>query len=107
MTAPPEPRTFKKAVSRFEEFLRQNSYPPNLVWVEPTDLLLSGRGAIYVKLPVPAESPIRARERFGLGMNKGLELSWARSVTFGTRHAVRPEPRRIMKNNNVIWWAMA
>lgn len=74
MTALPEPRTFEEAVSRFEEFLRRNGYPPNLVWVEPTDLLLSGRGAIYVKLPVPAENLIRARERFGLGMNNGLGI---------------------------------
>ena len=74
MTTLPEPHTFEEAVSRFEEFLRQNGYPPNLVWVEPTDLLLSGRGAIYVKLPVPAENLIRARERFGLGINKGLGI---------------------------------
>jgi hypothetical protein len=74
MTAATEPQTFEEAVSRFQEFLHQNGWSTNLVWVEPTDLLLSGRGAMYVKLPVPAENLIHARERFTSGMSNGLGI---------------------------------
>jgi hypothetical protein len=74
MTASTEPQTFEEAVSRFQEFLRKNGWSENLIWVEPTDLLLSGRGPIYVKLPVPAENLTHARERFTSGMSNGLGI---------------------------------
>jgi hypothetical protein len=73
-----EPRTFDEAVSRFEDFLRQHSYSATLIWVEPTDLVLPGRRAVYVKVPVPLRNLEHARKRFVFGMAEGL------GVTFGT-----------------------
>jgi hypothetical protein len=78
MTASTEPQTFEEAVSRFQEFLRKNGWSANLVWVESADLLISGRGAIYVKLPVPSENLTHARDQFTLGMSNGL------GILFGT-----------------------
>jgi hypothetical protein len=69
---------FDEAVSRFEAFLRQNGYPTELVWVEPADLVLPGRRAIYVKLPVPENNLVQARNRFTTAMSTGL------GITFGT-----------------------
>ncbi len=73
-----EPQTFEEAVSRFEEFLRKNGYSPTLMWVEPADLVLPGRRAIYVRVPVPSRNLEQARKRFVSGMTKGL------GITFGT-----------------------
>jgi hypothetical protein len=73
-----EPQTFEEAVSRFEDFLRQNGYSTSLVWVEPADLVLPGRRAIYVKVPVPSTNFERAHQRFTSGMSEGL------GVTLGT-----------------------
>lgn len=78
MTAMPEPQTFEEAVAGFEGFLCQNGYSANLIWVEPSDLVLSGRREIYVKLPVSAENLTRARKRFAAGMSAGI------GITFGT-----------------------
>jgi len=71
----PEPKTFADAVSRLEEFLRQNSFSVNLIWVEPANLILSGRRSIYVKVPVPSGNLERARDRFAMGMGEGLGIA--------------------------------
>jgi hypothetical protein len=73
-----EPQTFEEAVSRFEVFLRKNGYSATLIWVEPADLVLPGRRAIYVRVPVPSRNLEHARKRFFSGMTEGL------GVTFGT-----------------------
>jgi hypothetical protein len=73
-----EPRTFDEAVSRFEDFLRQHGYSATLIWVEPTDLVLPGRRAVYVKTPVSLRNVEHARKCFVAGMTEGL------GVTFGT-----------------------
>ena len=74
MTASNEPQSFEEAVSQFQEFLRKNGWSTNLIWVEPTDLLLTGSPAIYVRLPVPAENLALAHKRFALGMSNGLGI---------------------------------
>jgi hypothetical protein len=73
-----EPQTFDDAVSHFEDFLRHSGYSSTVIWVEPSDLVLRGRRAIYVKVPVSSRNLERARERFVFGMSEGL------GVTFGT-----------------------
>jgi hypothetical protein len=73
-----EPQTFEDAVAQFKEFLRENGYSANVVWVEPTDLVLPGRHAIYVKMPPPSRNVEYARRRFAFGMSEAL------GVTFGT-----------------------
>jgi hypothetical protein len=81
-----EPRTFEEAVSRFEAFLRSLGHPTSLVWVEPSDLLLSDRGQIYVKLPVPAANSALACDRFRAGMDSGLGVLFGAVCEIG--HAV-------------------
>ena len=78
MTMTAEPQSFEEAVSRFDDFLRQNGYSPTLLWVEPADLVLPGRRVIYVRVPVPSRNLDHARRRFVFGMTEGL------GVIFGT-----------------------
>jgi hypothetical protein len=78
MTMTAEPQTFEEAVARFEVFLKENGYSVTLIWVEPADLVLPGRRAIYVRVPVPSRNLEHARMRFVSGMTEGL------GVTFGT-----------------------
>jgi hypothetical protein len=61
MTMTTEPQSFEEAVSRFEFFLKENGYSANLIWVEPSDLVLSGQHSVYVKLPSPTTTLTRAR----------------------------------------------
>jgi len=79
----PEPQTFDEAISLFQDFLRKNGYSPNLVWIEPADVLIPLRREIYVKLPVSRNSVDRARALFTVGMTKRL------GVRFGTVCALR------------------
>jgi hypothetical protein len=74
----PEPSTFEEAVANFETLLREKGYVANLIWVEPRDLILSGRRSIYVRLPVSATNLDCVRERFTSGMSTG------RGIAFGT-----------------------
>ena len=67
-----EPQTFEEAVSRFEIFLRENGHSATLLWVEPADLVLPGRRAIYVRVPVPSRNLEQAHKRFVSGMTEGL-----------------------------------
>jgi hypothetical protein len=73
-----EPRTFEEAVSRFEDFLRNNNYSATLIWVEPADLVLPGHRAIYVRVTVQSRNLEQSRQRFMYGMTRGL------GVKFGT-----------------------
>ena len=56
MTMTAEPQSFEEAVARFEVFLKENGYSQTLIWVEPADLVLPGRRAIYVRVPVPSRN---------------------------------------------------
>lgn len=78
MTMTTEPQSFEEAVARFEVFLKENGYSANLIWVEPSDLVLSGQHSIYVKLSAPTTNLSRARDRFERGISDGL------GITFGT-----------------------
>jgi hypothetical protein len=73
-----EPISFEDAVCQFQDFLNQNGYPRNLVWLEPTDIALTGRPCVYVKVPVQAGNLTRAFDRFTAGMSNKL------GVCFGT-----------------------
>lgn len=72
----PEPQNFEDAVASFESFLRQNGYAANLIWVEPSDLILRGERGIYVKLPVSAKNLAYVRKRFASGMSSGMGIAF-------------------------------
>ena len=69
--------TFEDRVSQFREFLEKNSYPQSLTWIEPHDLLLSGRRRIYVRVP-PTTNEERARQLFNLSQTS------QKGILFGT-----------------------
>ena len=56
----------------YQEFLQKNGCSPNLIWVEPADVLHTGTPTIYIKLPVPQANLARVRERFETGLRSGL-----------------------------------
>jgi hypothetical protein len=79
----PEPQTFDEAISLFQDFLRQNGYSANLLWVEPADVLIPFQGEIYVRLPVSTTNVDHARHLFTRGISSGL------GIRFGTICALR------------------
>jgi hypothetical protein len=63
---------FDKAQERFRDFVFKCGYPRELIWIAPSDVLLTGNKLIYVKLPVPENNLLRARELFEFGMHRQL-----------------------------------
>jgi hypothetical protein len=63
-----------EAVSGFREFLRTNKYPEAVVWVEPQDVLMSGRDCLYVKEPVSADNLAHVQELFVLSGDSGTGI---------------------------------
>ena len=58
--------SFEDSLSEFREFLRKNDYPENVAWVEPGDVLLSGRRLIYIRVPVPKTNEQNVRQLLNL-----------------------------------------
>ncbi len=65
---------FGVTVARFQQFLGQNRYPENIVWVMPEDVLMTGRQFVYVRVPVPAANETRARSMYDEGVTRGRGL---------------------------------
>jgi hypothetical protein len=74
--------SFEDSLSEFREFLQKNDYPEKLAWVEPGDVLLSGRRLIYVRVPVPEINEQRVRRQFDLSQNSH------KGILFGTICAI-------------------
>lgn len=55
-------------------FLQKNNYPRKLIWVEPDDVLLSGRHLIYIRLPIPSANELRVRQLFDLSQNRRIGI---------------------------------
>ena len=65
-----------QAVQRFQNFLANQGYSPNVVWIEPSDLFLTGRKLIYVHHPCLENAANLARNTFdqGLAFGNGVVL---------------------------------
>ena len=74
--------SFEDSLSEFREFLQKNDYPEKVEWVEPGDVLLSGRRLIYVRVPVPEMNEQRVRQQFDLSQGSH------RGILFGTICAI-------------------
>jgi hypothetical protein len=69
---------FEASVAEFRQFLADNHYPSDVTWVQPEDVLLSGRRLIYVRAPVSAKREQEVRELFDLSQSSH------NGIVFGT-----------------------
>lgn len=69
--------SFDATVERFQDFLGQNQYPENILWLTPEDVLLSGKRSVYVRVPIPAANEMKARKMYddGVANGRGLLMS--------------------------------
>lgn len=74
--------TFDNAENQFRDFLSENGSSPQLMWVTPDDVLLTGRKLIYIKKPVPTSNRSLARELFETGMAQQLGVLFATLCNF-------------------------
>jgi len=66
--------SFGATVARFQEFLGQNQYSENILWLTPEDVLLSGKQSVYVRVPIPAANETKARKMYDEGVANGRGL---------------------------------
>jgi hypothetical protein len=66
--------SFGATVARFQEFLGQNQYPENILWLMPGDVLLSGKRFVYVRIPISAANEMKVREIYDEGVANGRGL---------------------------------
>ena len=62
---------FDAALLRFRDFLKNNGFPPRVVWLTPADVLLTGSELIYVHWPDQNIAQVAARSVFAQGLKRG------------------------------------
>jgi hypothetical protein len=73
-----EKTNFEDSVTKFQEFLKANQYSGDIVWVQPDDVLLTGKRLVYVRVSVPNAREKLTRQIYEEGMGR------QRGVLFGT-----------------------
>ena len=68
----PDAQAFEEAVAQYQDFLVQNGYPRDLTWIEPDDVLLSGKRSFYVRMPIGTKQMDAARDLFEQGTTTGM-----------------------------------
>jgi hypothetical protein len=48
-----EKTNFKHALTKFQDFLKANQHSGEIVWVQPDDVLLTGKRLVYVRVLAP------------------------------------------------------
>jgi hypothetical protein len=66
--------SFGATVARFQEFLGQNQYPENILWLMPEDVLLPGKPFVYVCIPISAANEMKVRKIYDEGVANGRGL---------------------------------
>jgi len=51
--------TFEDSLSRFQQFIEKQGYPREVVWIACDDLIVTGKGFFYVRVPDVRESEFR------------------------------------------------
>jgi len=69
---------FEAGVKKFQECLRANRSPERILWIQPEDILLTGKRLFYVKILAPESRELAARQVYEIGAERGL------GVLFGT-----------------------
>jgi len=59
---------FDDAVAKFHEFLKTNHYSGEIVWVQPADVLLTGKRLVYVRMASQKARVEMARKTYEEGM---------------------------------------
>ena len=65
---------FRATVTRFQRMLGENNYSQNIVWLQPEDVLASGKRFVYVRVSVAASNFQKAYETYKLGLACGRGL---------------------------------
>jgi hypothetical protein len=67
---------FDETVLRFRDFLEGNGFPPRIVWLRDTDILLTGSELLYMRSPDQnsAENEVRKAFEQGLSLGNGVLL---------------------------------
>lgn len=66
--------TFGATVTRFQDFLGQNQYLKNILWLMPEDVILSRNRSVYVRVPIPDANEMKARKMYDDGVANGRGL---------------------------------
>jgi hypothetical protein len=69
--------SFETAIGQFQKLITKCSYSEKILWLTPEDVLLSGKTLVYVRVPVPADNEVRARQKYEEGLQglRGLLIS--------------------------------
>src|SRR5947209_14823419 len=62
---------FEQAVLRFQNFLVRAGLSPNVVWIEPSNVILTGDKRIFVYHAEQENAEIAARNTFQQGLGEG------------------------------------
>lgn len=62
---------FDQAVLRFKDFLAHRGFSPNVIWIEPSDVVLTEDGRIFVCHTEEESAAIAARNAFEQGLRQG------------------------------------
>ena len=62
---------FDQAVLRFQDFLKGKGFSPNVIWIEPSDVVLTGDNRIFVCPTGQENAAIAARNMFEHGLTQG------------------------------------
>lgn len=62
---------FDQAVLLFKDFLSHRGFSPNVVWIEPSDVVLTGDNRIIVCHTEQVSAAIAARKIFEQGLDQG------------------------------------
>ena len=73
---PEKAPNFEAEIARFQQFLRVNQFSEKILWIQPKDLLITGKRLLYVRSPVPKAREIVAQQTFekGIGQGRGVLL---------------------------------
>jgi hypothetical protein len=77
--------SFEESCSRYRDFIAENGYPRDLVWITQKDVLLSGKRFLYVRLPIPESNREHARALFDAAMKEQSGVSFRKVCE--TEHA--------------------
>jgi|HubBroStandDraft_1064217.scaffolds.fasta_scaffold69675_2 hypothetical protein len=62
--------SFDESLAKYKQFLVENGYSSDVVWVIPDDVLVSSGPVIYVRMPVSGSNEESVRRLFDLGMSQ-------------------------------------
>lgn len=124
-----EEANFEEAVRKFQQFLKANQYSPQIEWVQPDDVLLTGKRMFFVRKSSPSARERIARQTYEEGIPRGLgvllgticELQtstccfvWAPNtpeeaegclMPVGLKMSAKTDRIKGIQVRNFIWWA--